>query len=214
MSKRYKGRITEWQDDRGFGFVKPMNGGGPVFIHATSFANRSRRPVGNELVTYALKKDTKGRMQGVDVRFSRARTKSRPTRPATRPGRNAGALMLAAVFFGLVSTAVMIDRLPLIVLGVYLVATPITFSVYAWDKAAAQTNRWRTPEAQLHLLALIGGWPGALLAQRLLRHKSRKKPFRVVFWATVVLNCAMLVWIVYDPGALERWASSLIAPSS
>src|SRR5690606_6945949 len=125
-------------------------------------------------------------------------------RPASRPGPSAGSLSFAALFLALVVTAVMIGRLPLIVLGVYLLASTITFFVYAWDKAAAQRNRWRTPEAHLHLLALIGGWPGALLAQRVLRHKSSKKPFRAVFWATVTVNCAVLVWVVYDPGALER----------
>ena len=208
MSKRYKGRITEWQDDRGFGFVTPMRGGARspdrVFVHIKSFASRSRRPVGNEIVTYALTKDPKGRAQGVDVRFSGESAKT-TARPAARLKPSAGSLPFAAVFLVSVLAATVLGRLPPIVLGVYLVTTPITFLVYAWDKAAAQRNRWRTPETHLHLLALIGGWPGALLAQQLLRHKSSKQPFRAMFWATVVVNCAVLAWAVYDPSALERW---------
>ena len=71
----------------------------------------------------------------------------------------------------------------------------VTFIVYAMDKAAARAGRWRTSEATLHLLALAGGWPGALVAQRLLRHKSSKRQFRVVFWTTVWLNLAGLLLV-------------------
>ena len=64
---------------------------------------------------------------------------------------------------------------------------------YADDKARANRKAWRIPEANLHLAALCGGWPGALAAQHLLRHKNRKHAFQVVFWATVVLNIGALV---------------------
>lgn len=69
----------------------------------------------------------------------------------------------------------------------------LTFIIYAIDKAAARAQRRRTPESTLHLLALACGWPGALLAQQWLRHKSVKQPFRTVFWLTVVINVAGLV---------------------
>ena len=73
------------------------------------------------------------------------------------------------------------------------------------DKAAAQAGRWRTSEATLHLLALAGGWPGALLAQHWLRHKSAKRAFRAVFWVTVVLNVTGLV-VVCSPWGLYSQA--------
>nr|WP_295768290.1 DUF1294 domain-containing protein [Rhodoferax sp.] len=71
----------------------------------------------------------------------------------------------------------------------------ITFVAYAMDKSAAKRGNWRTPESTLHLLALAGGWPGALCAQKLLRHKSTKPAFRSVFWATVVVNVLGFVLI-------------------
>lgn len=77
--------------------------------------------------------------------------------------------------------------------GVYAGMSLLTLIVYASDKSAAKAGRWRTAESTLHLLALAGGWPGALLAQQWLRHKSAKRQFRAVFWATVVLNVAGLV---------------------
>jgi uncharacterized membrane protein YsdA (DUF1294 family) len=53
----------------------------------------------------------------------------------------------------------------------------------------------------LHLFGLIGGWPGALLAQNFLRHKSKKWSFQVVFWVTAALNCGALGWLFTPDGA-------------
>ncbi|WP_417618279.1 DUF1294 domain-containing protein [Oceanisphaera sp.] len=73
----------------------------------------------------------------------------------------------------------------------------ITFLLYGWDKRAAMLGNWRIRERTLHLWALAGGWPGAWLAQRWLRHKSQKASFRRVFWLTVVGHIAALLalWI-------------------
>lgn len=196
---RYEGRVTEWQDERGFGFVTPSSGGKRVFVHIKSFANRARRPAGNELVTYALKRDSKGRLQGVNVRYSGERARRRAAR-----GPGTVSLAFTGVFLVLVCTAAIEGRLPMMLAGAYVVLSAVTFLVYAWDKSAARHDRWRTPEAELHLLALLGGWPGALVAQKVLRHKSSKQPFRTVFWGTVALNCAALVWVLLNPEALQR----------
>jgi uncharacterized membrane protein YsdA (DUF1294 family) len=72
----------------------------------------------------------------------------------------------------------------------------VTFAVYAHDKSVATTHHRRISEQTLHLLAVLCGWPGALLAQRLLRHKTRKTRFLLVFWVTVVANVAALVAVL------------------
>lgn len=82
----------------------------------------------------------------------------------------------------------------LALLGAYVVLSAGLFALYGRDKAAARRGGRRTPELTLHLLALAGGWPGALLARRVFRHKTKKQPFRTVFWCTVVVNCAALAW--------------------
>jgi len=64
----------------------------------------------------------------------------------------------------------------------------VSFFQYLLDKSAAKTGDDRTPEARLHLLGLLGGWPGALIAQQLFRHKTIKAQFQTVFWASVVFN--------------------------
>lgn len=74
----------------------------------------------------------------------------------------------------------------------------ITFIFYAHDKRRAHTRGWRVPERTLHGLAALGGWPGALIAQQRLRHKTIKRPFQRVTWAIVTLH--LLVWI--SAGAL------------
>lgn len=76
--------------------------------------------------------------------------------------------------------------------GWYCCISLATFVAYAIDKTAARRHQARIAERCLHLLSLAGGWPGALAAQALLRHKSRKQPFRTVFWLTVVANCGLL----------------------
>jgi uncharacterized membrane protein YsdA (DUF1294 family) len=87
---------------------------------------------------------------------------------------------------------------------VYLVASAVTYAAYKADKAAAVRGQWRTRERTLHALALAGGWPGALIAQRRLRHKSVKAGFRAVFWAAVVLNVAGFLALC-SPAARSLW---------
>lgn len=85
---------------------------------------------------------------------------------------------------------------PWLVPAVYAAMSLVTFFAYGLDKRAARRRTWRVPEATLHVLSLLGGWPGALVAQAFFRHKTMKQPFRAVFWLSVVANVALLVLIV------------------
>ncbi|PKO67634.1 MAG: DUF1294 domain-containing protein [Betaproteobacteria bacterium HGW-Betaproteobacteria-16] len=77
----------------------------------------------------------------------------------------------------------------------YIIASIVCFGAYAADKSASVSGGWRISERNLLLLGLAGGWPGAIVAQQSLRHKSSKASFRLVFWATVALNVAGFVAI-------------------
>ncbi|MGI1939250.1 DUF1294 domain-containing protein [Shewanella oncorhynchi] len=101
-------------------------------------------------------------------------------------------LLLVVIFLAGLIGAAQQHMLPVGIAGMYLTLSLLTFIAYAIDKSAAKRNKWRTKESTLHLLALMGGWPGALFAQNLLRHKSVKASFRNVFWITVVANLAVL----------------------
>ncbi|QDU72593.1 DUF1294 domain-containing protein [Mucisphaera calidilacus] len=74
----------------------------------------------------------------------------------------------------------------------------ITFLTYALDKRAATRQQFRTPEATLHLLELLGGYPGGLLARRYLRHKSAKLSFRIVSWTIILIHAALIIaWVTW-----------------
>lgn len=193
---RYQGKITGWKDEKGFGFIAPNNGGSRVFAHIKSFTNRQRRPTDNEIVTYDLKMDDNGRAQAERVAFV-----DEPVRTTRSSGRGNFAVLFTVAFLLFAGAAAVAGMLPYTALGVYFVASMIAFVAYALDKSAAQNNRRRTPENTLHLLALLGGWPGALAAQKLLRHKSRKQSFQIVFWATVVVHCSVVIWLFLFSGA-------------
>jgi uncharacterized membrane protein YsdA (DUF1294 family) len=84
-------------------------------------------------------------------------------------------------------------------LAVYPVASVISFVQYWQDKASAQKGRWRTSESTLHFFELLGGWPGALLAQQCFRHKTRKVSFQLLFWMIVAAHQAFwLDWLLLD----------------
>jgi uncharacterized membrane protein YsdA (DUF1294 family)/cold shock CspA family protein len=203
---RYQGKITDWKDDKGLGFVTPNGGGSRVFVHIKSFSNRQRRPAGHELVTYELASDARGRPQGVNIAF----VGDRPISPSTTaPGPGVGALIFAAVFLVFVAVAVGAGELSFLVLIAYVLASCAAYLAYIFDKAASLNERRRTRENTLHLLSLLGGWPGAMLAQRTIRHKTQKQSFQVTYWATVVLNCAALGWLLL-PGGM-RMARSLLS---
>jgi uncharacterized membrane protein YsdA (DUF1294 family)/cold shock CspA family protein len=193
---RFQGKITSWKDDQGFGFITPNGGGPQVFIHIKSLSSQRRRPLGNEIVTYELTTNGKGQARAENVAFVRARASNQRS-----PREGAGSLWAAVAFLAIVAAAVLAGKLLPMVLGLYLGASAVTFVVYAFDKSAARNNRWRTRESALHMLSLAGGWPGALFAQRLLRHKSSKGSFQKRFWFTVVLNCGFLGWLLTPFGA-------------
>lgn len=193
---RHQGKITRWKDDQGFGFITPNGGGEDVFVHIKAFAGGSRRPAGNELVTYERTTDPKGRPRAARVAFVGERVQH-----DRGPGRSWLPIMLTLGFVGVLAAATVAGRLPVAVSVLYAVVSIVAFLFYMWDKSAAKNGDRRTPESTLHLCALVGGWPGALAAQRLLRHKSIKREFQVVFWVTVVANCSALGWLLTAPGA-------------
>lgn len=78
-----------------------------------------------------------------------------------------------------------------------LVMSLLTLGFYAWDKRQANQRGWRVPEKRLHILSLLGGWPGALIGQRWLKHKTIKTKFRAVFWLTVVIHVSLAIGVTY-----------------
>ena len=189
---RYVGRITDWNDEKGYGFVAPNGGGDRAFVHIKAFERVSRRPVGGQLISYELATDEQGRFKAAGIRFVALRPKKDVSSNRAAWPRK----VIGAAFLVLLALAWLSSRMPLAVLLAYAGASLVALVLYGADKSAAENNRWRTPESTLHVVALLGGWPGALIAQGIFRHKSKKAEFQTIFWTTVVLNCAALLWLL------------------
>lgn len=190
---RFEGTLTTWHDDRGFGFIEPTQGGQEIFVHIKAFPAGTGRPQVGQVLSFEVAQGPYGKKRAQAVQYPvRARSASRARPEAPAPWSLARALAIPAF----VVLAYLVARrwgLMPHVLPFYAAASAVTFFAYAFDKSAARQNRWRTQENTLHALALVGGWPGALVAQQFLRHKTSKTSFVAMFWVTVIANVAGFV---------------------
>lgn len=187
---RFDGTLKSWNDERGFGFVEPRQGGQDIFVHIKSFPAGTGRPAVGLPLSFEVELGPNGKKRAKAVQFVR-QSKKPMHQYAESPAPWTISRVLVIPVFALLYWYV-VSRYsfnPIIAL-VYLVASIIAFLAYALDKSAAKQGRWRISESTLHLLGIACGWPGALLAQQLLRHKTSKPSFVSAFWATVLLNSA------------------------
>lgn len=190
---RFEGTLISWNDQRGFGGIKSSQGGEPIFVHVSAWPRGSGRPQLNQAVTFEVELGPKGkRARNVQIHHARQPVKQKLGRADSAQWGTATLFAIPAFIVVFLVVAI-VWKLPLWVSGLYVVLSVATFFAYAKDKSAAASGAWRTPESTLHALALAGGWPGALLAQQFLRHKSAKADFRQVFWVTAILNVVGLV---------------------
>ncbi len=189
--------MVAWNDDRGFGFLDPADGAPQIFVHISAFPRTPERPFVGQRVAFVVGPGRDGRPVAVEVR-PLAGSGSGPTRPVhdrapstirydARRSR-VMAYSVVVAFAGLYLVALLLWRVPVWVSVLYAGTSLLAAALYAADKRAAVEERWRVPEQSLILVGLVGGWPGAVIAQQMLRHKTRKTAFRVEFWASVGLN--------------------------
>ena len=214
------GHIARWNAERGFGFIATPAGEQNIFFHVRDF--RGGEPAEGLAVRFEqIEVGGKGPRAMAVQPLARAaapspagpaRTADRAANPQRRNGRAPSsaprgldgqpALFAIALLAWLGLLAAISLRgawpwdLPVVLAGP-LALNIATFFSYALDKTAAAQGRWRTPESTLHALAAAGGWPAAWLAQRALRHKSRKREFLAVYVLTVGLHLGalgLLLW--------------------
>ena len=193
---RAKGKITTWNSDKGFGFITPNIGRKQVFVHIKAFSHRKKQDETNNTVSYIVSDDKDGRVCANKVRRA-GDMRSQGWGLVNR----SKSIIAVLLFFIIVATSALTGKTPLLILYLYLAVSLVTFAIYAMDKSAAKKGAWRTQESTLHFLSLAGGWPGAMVAQQKLRHKSKKKYFRIIFWITVLLNIGIFYWWHTPTGA-------------
>ncbi len=215
LKNKKQGVVVKWDDARGFGFIHSATSTANVFFHVRDFRSKagvnggSIPQVGMSVSFDEIQVSGKGPRgvavqptweqvsRAVGLQRGGAGRRSSPGAPSSLPSGVLFTVPLIASYLCGIFWTVWTGLLPAWVMAILFAVNCLTFYSYWKDKQSARLGQWRTSEAALHLWSLAGGWPSAWLAQRVLRHKSRKQPFRGVFWATVVLHCtALLVWVL------------------
>jgi uncharacterized membrane protein YsdA (DUF1294 family)/cold shock CspA family protein len=192
-----EGELVEWDDDRGFGFIRPDGGGERLFVHIKSIRRMVNRPRIGDRVSYNVGTDRDGRAAAVGAEITGANplnrdASSRGASPQPRSELPSGATLrlgaagavVALVVLDALLLAATLRALPLVYLG----AGVVSIAAYWLDKNAAGANRWRIPEQTLHLIDLCFGICGGLVAQALLRHKTSKPQFATVSFAIAAIH--------------------------
>jgi uncharacterized membrane protein YsdA (DUF1294 family)/cold shock CspA family protein len=218
-----KGQLLKWNDDRGFGFIKPANGGSEVFLHISEIKDATRPPILGDSIYYLVaKRDKKIHAYDAFIVGARLKPTSLPS-PKQTPSVNKRApaskrknssnksaflspLPLGGVWFiatfpllGALHFAVKTGNpLPLIL---YAVMGWVSYRQYANDKRFAQQGDWRIPEKTLILCDLACGWIGGFIAQKRLHHKTSKTSYQLAFFIVVGMHYIFwLGWILMGKG--------------
>jgi uncharacterized membrane protein YsdA (DUF1294 family)/cold shock CspA family protein len=176
-SERLTGQIESWDLQKGYGYIE--SDGQRYFLHVRDFAKRHKTPEAGDVLTFSLGTDRKGRSCATQAIH-----------------RNDGG-RLSVVHFGIFTGLLIAPCLAgwrfgshgfWFLVGWAGAMSIITYWLYANDKKRARLGESRASETSLQVFALIGGWPGAFLAQHRLRHKCAKVSFQCLFWLIVAVH--------------------------
>jgi len=203
---RFEGTLISWNDDRAFGFIEPTQGGQQIFVHIKAFDARIGRPQVGQALTFEVELNPQGKKRAARVQPLRPPVAKRRRDDDSPAQWGTASYFAIPAFLAVWLLVAVVWRVPGWVAGLYAAASAVCFVFYASDKSAAVAGRQRVPESTLLLLGLAGGWPGAIVAQQVLRHKSNKAAFRAAFWRSVVANVAGFV-LLNSPGVVRVVAS-------
>ncbi|MDP2714781.1 cold shock and DUF1294 domain-containing protein [Rheinheimera sp.] len=216
------GSVVFWRDDKGFGFVLCQQTQQKLFFHIRDQTGTSGRPQNGDQLHFSQAKDKRGRDIAAPWRLSSTKTATQTAaqntatavniRHSPKPTDNSIhyanqlALLFRIAFLIAVLAALLFGQLPYVLPLLYLEASIFTYWLYKADKEAAIARHGnRLAEQSLQLFALIGGWPGAYLAQRQLAHKRSKLSFRREFGFVILGNALLVSWL------LSPWGEQFLA---
>jgi uncharacterized membrane protein YsdA (DUF1294 family)/cold shock CspA family protein len=180
------GKIVAWDGKRGFGWLECE--GERLFVHLREFKGTEIEPGLGVEFPFVVGTDVQGRpcAKGVDACLINGRVNFR------------GWFLLAALMFWPVAGMTHLPVawwLPLLQMAIF---SAVTYKLYAYDKRQAILYAWRVPQTIMHLGELAGGWPGAFIAQKRLRHKSSKKSYQSIFWGIILIYQVVGADLVFD----------------
>ena len=176
LPKIQLGDIVEWDDQKGYGFLQL--GSTKVFLHRREFAEFHKRPELGDTIRFAIGLDAIGRTCAKNAAHHNDGGK------LTMPMLFTLVCLLIFPVFALIQSGV-----DWWLWGAYMPAISIlSYAFYANDKRSAREGSWRIAENTLHLIDILGGWPGGFIAQRRLRHKCSKLKFQVIFCLIVLAH--------------------------
>ena len=200
---RDQGRLVEWFDDKGYGFIQPNDSSKDrVFLHIKDFARQGPRPITGCALENVVQLDGQGRYKAKQVMYLKASQTQKKSHQQPKPQKNKSANNLQPMQIACVTYIVIIALMTIsgvlnsMVLLFISIINALTYWMYAQDKEAAQSGNRRVPENTLHTLAFLGGWPAAWLAQQRLRHKTQKQPFRKIYFCTIAFNILLIGWLI------------------
>ena len=200
---RNEGTLKVWDDDRGFGFIQPDDGGDRLFVHIKSIGEIATRPQPGDRVSYTVGTGRDGRPAAENVVIAGANPRDRiaerrglPPEPIYIGKRQVIRVLGAALIFGFCAFAVSLGRAPSNLLLIYLIIGAISFFNYWRDKRAAEAGKLRVRENTLHLGDLVFGIVGGLLAQAVLRHKTAKPDYASITGIIAALHIAGLALLI------------------
>lgn len=191
-----QGRLVDWNDARGFGFIRAEEGE-RVFIHVSAIRHLGRRPEIGDTMRFVTGFSSSGRIEAKSVQILGA-TADPPTRrqEVSRARASLGwRLQAVLVIAALLAAAIALGRLPIAFAVAYGVMSVVSLVLYDMDKRAAVSGRWRVSEATLLGMDFCFGLPGGLLGQALFRHKTRKRSYVVATLLILLAHLALLAAI-------------------
>lgn len=197
---REKGELLDWNDDRGFGFIRRPHGEENIFVHVKSFRQTYTRPRIGDLLTYDVGPGRNGKLAALNVDIAGANPRPREASLRGEPERpfaiNSNGIWAACVLLVLLIGTIVLGRAALWFGALYLLAGAASLGLYAADKAAAEAGQWRTPERVLHSVDLAFGIIGGFIAQHIFRHKTAKPGFQLVTWAIAAAHGILLTLLI------------------
>ncbi|MDB5588720.1 MAG: hypothetical protein JWP26_3690 [Devosia sp.] len=209
-----RGELIEWNDERGFGFIRPDGGNERLFVHISQIGRIATRPQLGDRVSYVIGRGRDGGPAAVSVSIwganpVKGRALARGTEASPSPAASG---YQSRTYFGLILLVLLgigwlTGSIPMALAAVYLVMSAASAWLYYRDKQSAAAGEWRTSEDMLHGIDLAFGIIGGLVAQQIFRHKTAKRGFAAITYVIAAVHGLWLAGLVSGRISLAELAN-------